>query len=664
MGKECKIRFFPVDEEIQVDRGTTILDAALDAGLFIKALCGGAGSCGKCRVVIKEGKAESQESLGVLGKEEYDKGVRLACRTEINENLKVEVPEESRAELDGKQVISHSLSSPRHAPVLGVEEMGAWFNPALRKYNVNVDPPTADDNISDLARLLRSLKKQHNLDNISVDFLLLKTMPEKLREANWNVTAVFVQTRVESQLKESQYRGSRRPKLIQVEPGDTTKTHYSIVFDIGTTTLKSRMIDLNDGRVMATSSAYNPQIKYGPDVITRMVYSTKPKGLDKLQKIVVDGMNNIIDDLIDQTGVDRKRISHITAAGNTVMTHLLLGLNTRYIREAPYTPVAQFIPPIRAIRIGLNVEDFVYLYTFPSISSYVGGDIVSGVLASGFYRKKDVTLFIDIGTNGEIVLGNVDWLMTASCSAGPAFEGGGVKCGMHAAPGAIEGFYTNPNDFEPMIKTIGMKKPKGICGSGIINILAELFMAGVLDQGGKIRKGLPTDRIRKGENGMEYVIVWAENTDIGEDIVINEVDIENILRAKAAMFAGYTSIMEKTGIDFSEINNMIIAGAFGDFIDLENAVAIGLLPDLPLERFTFIGNGSLSGAQLISLSNEMLDDGEKIARNMTNIELSEDNRFMDHYMAALFLPHTDFNLFPSVQKKIVKVILHKHSDLA
>jgi uncharacterized 2Fe-2S/4Fe-4S cluster protein (DUF4445 family) len=414
---------------------------------------------------------------------------------------------------------------------------------------------------------------------------------------------------------------------------------------------------------MATSSAYNPQIKYGPDVITRIIYSTKPKGLDRLQEAVVKEMNNIIDDLIKQAGIDRKRISHITAAGNTVMTHLLLGLNTRYIREAPYTPVAQFIPPIRAIRIGLNVEDFVYLYTFPSISSYVGGDIVSGVLASGFYKKKDVTLYIDIGTNGEIVLGNVDWLMTASCSAGPAFEGGGVKYGMHAAPGAIEGFYINPGDFEPMIKTIGMKKPKGICGSGIINVMAELFVSGVLDQSGKIRKKIPSKRVREGNDGMEYVLAWAENTDIGEDIVINEVDIENILRAKAAMFAGYTSIMEKTGIEFSEIKNMIIAGAFGDFIDLENAIAIGLLPDLPLERFTFIGNGSLSGAQLISLSNEMLDDGEKIARSMTNIELSEDNKFMDHYMAALFLPHTDFNLFPSVEKKIVKVILHEHADL-
>jgi uncharacterized 2Fe-2S/4Fe-4S cluster protein (DUF4445 family) len=655
MSENCKIKFLPVDEEIRVKKGTTILDAALNAGLFIKALCGGAGTCGKCKVIIKEGEAKSDESMGVLGKELYDKGFRLACRTEIDEDLMVEIPEESRADLDGKHLASHSISSPRYAPDVDIEAMGAWFNPALRKYNVVVDPPTKDDNTSDLTRLLRALKRHHNLENISVDFLLLKTLPEKIRKDNWNVTVILVETRVESQLSNTQFRGSRRPKMIQVEPGDRTSYHYSVVFDIGTTTIKSRLLDLNDGKVMATSTVYNPQIKYGPDVITRIVHSLKKGGLDTLQKAVVGGMNEVIDDLIDQTGIERRCISHITAAGNTVMTHLLLGLNNRYIREAPYTPVANFIPPIRAIRIGLNVVDSVYLYTFPSISSYVGGDIVSGVLSSGFYKKKDVTLFIDIGTNGEIVLGNIDWLMTASCSAGPAFEGGGVKCGMHAAPGAIEGFYINPNDFEPMIKTIGKKEPKGICGSGIINVLAELFIAGVLDQDGKIRKKIPSKRIRKGNSGMEYVIAWAENSATGEDIVINEVDIENIMRAKAAMFAGYTSLMEKTGIMLSDIKNVIIAGAFGDFIDLENAIAIGLLPDLPLERFQFVGNASLAGALLISLSNDMLDDGEKIARNMTNLELSEDNRFMDHYMAAMFLPHTDFDSFPTVKEKFEKI---------
>lgn len=652
MGESFKVRFLPVDKEIKVDRGTTILDAVIDAGLFIKALCGGAGACGKCKVIITDGEATSDESIISIGQKEYKEGWRLACKTEINDDLVVEIPEESRAELDGKHLVSHTMASPRHAPVISVEEMGAWFNPALKKYCITIDRPTSDDNDSDLSRLLRALKKHHNLDNISVDAILLRTLPEKLREANWTITAVIVQTRVESQLSEFQYRGSRRPKLIEIQPGDTTDHHYSVVFDIGTTTVWGRLLDLTSGKVLGISSAYNPQIQYGADVISRIVYSLKPNGLDTLQEIVVDAMNRIIDELIEKSDIKRSCITHITAAGNTVMTHLLLGLNTRFLRETPYTPVANFVPPVRAIRLGLNVSDFVYLYTFPSVASYVGGDIISGVLSSGFYRKKDITLYIDIGTNGEIVLGNVDWMMTASCSAGPAFEGGGLEFGMNAGPGAIEGFGINPKDYEPMIKTIGNVKPKGICGTGVINILSELFIYGVINRNGKFCLNLDTPRIREGESGMEFVLVWADNTEMGKDIVITEVDIENILRAKAAMFAGFTALMDKTEITFSEIESVIIAGAFGDYIDLENAIAIGLLPDIPLEKFTFIGNGSLLGAQLISFSNEMLDDGEKIARSMTNIELSEDNKYMDHYMAALFLPHTDIDLFPTVQKKI------------
>jgi uncharacterized 2Fe-2S/4Fe-4S cluster protein (DUF4445 family) len=660
MKKGITIWFLPIDLQWKFDKGITILEAAMDMGIFINARCGGAGSCESCKVIIKKGKANSEESRSTLGQEVYDKGWRLACRTEINEDLVVEIPEESREELGELPGVEHfppyhSVLSPQYASAVTMEEMvGAWFNPALHKYYVSVDPPTPEDNTSDLTRLLRALKKRHKLDNISVDFLLLKTLCKKLREGDWKVTAVIVQTRVESQLSEFQYRGSRRPKLIQVEPGDTTNTHYSIVFDIGTTSLWGRLLDLKEGKILATSSAFNPQIKYGPDVITRIIFSTKAGGLDTLQKVILEALNKIIDDLIKKAKVERRFISHITAAGNTVMTHMLLGLNPRFVREAPYTPVANFIPPIRAIRVGLNVEDSVYLYTFPTVASYVGGDIVSGVLASGFYRQKDTTLYIDIGTNGEIVLGNIDWLMSASCSAGPAFEGGGVKFGMQASSGAIERFHINPNDFEPMIRTIDGKKPKGICGTGIINILSDLFLSGAVDRNGKIRKDITTKRIREGDSGMEYVIVWAKDTDIGKDIVINEIDIENILRAKAAMFAGYTTLMEKIGLTFSDIKRVIISGAFGDFLNLENAITIGLLPDLPLDRFTFIGNGSLAGAQLISLSNEMLDDGEKIARNMTNVELSENYSFMDHYMASMFLPHTDISLFPTVKEKIEK----------
>jgi uncharacterized 2Fe-2S/4Fe-4S cluster protein (DUF4445 family) len=359
---------------------------------------------------------------------------------------------------------------------------------------------------------------------------------------------------------------------------------------------------------------------------------------------------------VNSSEVERQHISHITAAGNTVMTHLLLGLDPKFIRETPYTPVANFFPPIRAIRIGLELSDYVYLYTFPSVASYVGGDIVSGVLSSGIYKDSRLTLYIDIGTNGEIVVGNSDWLMTASCSAGPAFEGGGLKYGMRATTGAIERFHINPETLEPMIRTIGNVTPKGICGSGAIIILAEFLRTGVIDQSGKFNCSCTTSRIRPCSEGNEYVLAYKEDTKTEEDIVITEADIDNLIRAKAAMFAGYQCLLNKVGLTFQDLERVIIAGAFGNFIDLKEAIVIGLLPEIPTDLYHFIGNGSLLGAKLISLSNELLDEGEKIARKMTNVELSEDHSFMDKYMAALFLPHTDSTIFPETTREVTEHI--------
>jgi uncharacterized 2Fe-2S/4Fe-4S cluster protein (DUF4445 family) len=645
------VLFLPHNKEVTVSRGENLLKAAMEAGVHVNASCGGEGVCGKCRVLIQSGEAECAECPRI-SPEDYRTGYRQACKTTALSDLEVVVPLESRLD---KKALARTLEhkpSGKHitSQQLEVLASGAWYNPALKKFFVEVDPPRLDDNISDLSRLLRSLKRKHHIENVSVDFLLLKKLSRILRESSWQVTVTVVRTRMESQLGEYQLRGSRRPKMISVEPGDTTDRHYSIVLDVGTTTLWGQLLDLNERRVLAESSEYNPQVSYGEDVISRIIYSQKPGGLKKLQELVVSGLNRIIDDLAAKSGVELRHVSHLTAAGNTVMTHILVGLDPKYIRESPYTPVANFIPPVRAIRIGLHAEDYVYLYTFPSVASYVGGDIVSGVLGSGIYQKKEMTLYMDVGTNGEIVVGSADWLMTASCSAGPAFEGAGLKHGMRAMEGAIEGFHIDPVTLEPMILTIGMVKPRGICGSGAINIVAELLVAGVIDQNGKFNTDIATPRIRESGEGKEYVLVWKEDSQTGEDIVIAEADIDNLIRAKAAMFAGCSSLLEKVGLTFSELDQVIIAGGFGDYIDVEKAITIGLLPDIAPEKFLFVGNGSLLGAKLISLSNELLDDGERIARKMTNVELSEDHSFMDKYMAALFLPHTEARLFPSVSR--------------
>jgi uncharacterized 2Fe-2S/4Fe-4S cluster protein (DUF4445 family) len=515
-----------------------------------------------------------------------------------------------------------------------------------------MEPPTLKDNRSDLSRLLLVLKKQYGLEGISIDSRLLKSLPFVLREADWRVTATLVQTRMESQLGEYQLRGSRRSKLIHLEAGDTTKEHYSIVMDIGTTSVWGQILDLNKRETVAEASDYNAQISYGDDVISRIVYSQRPGGLKKLQESVVGTINGIVRELVMKSGIDLAQVSHMTAAGNTIMTHLLLGLDPKYIRESPYTPVASFIPPVRAVELGLEVGEHVHLYTFPSVSSYVGGDIISGVLGSGIYQRKPLTLYIDIGTNGEIVIGNSEWMVTAACSAGPAFEGGGIKHGMRAILGAVEDFRLNPATFEPMLLTIGMVKPKGICGSGLINMVAEFLEAGVISPNGKFNGDLPTPRIRLGSDGMEYVLVYKEDSAIGSDIVITEVDIDNLIRAKAAMYAGYVTLLQSVGLSIRNLEQVVIAGAFGSFIDVERAITIGLLPELPLDRFLFIGNGSLLGARLISFCNEMLDDGERICRMMTNVELSESSSFMDNYVAAMFLPHTNLDEFPGVSQRM------------
>jgi uncharacterized 2Fe-2S/4Fe-4S cluster protein (DUF4445 family) len=396
-------------------------------------------------------------------------------------------------------------------------------------------------------------------------------------------------------------------------------------------------------------------MSYGADVISRIAYCQQPGGLKKLQRSVVATINGIIAELVTQSQVEAKHIGHIIIAGNTTMTQILLGLDPKYIRLAPYTPVANFFPPVEANSLGINVEKQVYLFVFPAVASYVGGDIVSGIVGAGVYQRKNVTFYMDVGTNGEIVIGNSDWMVTASCSAGPAFEGGGIKHGIIATNGAIEGFSLNPSNFEPVINTIGGTKPKGICGSGLINIVAGLLEAGVISQNGKFNTGLPTKRIREGTSGYEYVLSWAPETQIGKDIVITEVDIDNLIRAKAAMYAGCQTLVKGVGLACPSLEQVIIAGAFGSNINIEKAITLGLLPDLPRDRFIFVGNGSLLGARLTSFSCDLLDDARRVASMMTNFELSENADFMNNYIAALFLPHTNSEEFPSVSSKLAKL---------
>jgi len=640
INKKRRVHFNPDNVDIIVEEGANLLETAIAAGVHINASCGGAGVCGTCKVMIKTGKVESARTEK-LSQEEYEQGLRQACQSRVITDLTVYIPVESRLE---KAIIS------REGQKVSETLATRWrFNPPLNKCYVELPPPTLVDNASDLSRLLRGLKQECHLRNVGVDFDVTKRLPQVLRNKHWQVTVTTLVKAVKTKAEK------HKPTIIKIEPGNTSQKHYSLAFDIGTTTISGQLLDLNRGRIIAESISYNGQISYGQDVITRIAYSQKPGGLKKLQQAVVSTINQIIDELLAQSQVDISDIGHMIVAGNTIMTHILLGLTPKYIRLAPYTPPAYFIPPTKASSLGIKVGKHVYIFTFPSVASYVGGDIVSGIVGTGVYQKENMTFYMDIGTNGEIAVGNSDWMVTASCSAGPAFEGGGIKHGIVAIDGAIEDFNINPSNFEPMINTIGGVKPIGICGSGLINIVAGLLEAGVIGQNGKFRTNLPSKRIRQGSDDFEYVLTWAPETQIGKDIVITETDIDNLIRAKAAMYAGYQTLTKSVEVSDSDLDRVIIAGNFGSSLNVEKAITIGLLPDIPRDRFIFVGNGSLLGARLTSFSTDILDDARRVAMMMTNFELSENADFMNNYVAALFLPHTHANVFPSVSNKLGKL---------
>lgn len=635
-----------------MENGHNLLETAMRAGIYINASCGGNGACGKCRVKILEGTVDSHPH-SKISEEEYNSGVRLACMTSITSDVTVEIPLESqvdRASLKRKREAPHILSA------LDLERLvkGLEVDPAVFKKYLELPKPTPQDNLSDLERLMRELRQDHAIKDVSVDFPVIRRLSKLARQADWKVTATVVLTR-------------KGYKLINVESGNREDRNFSIVIDIGTTTISGQLLDLVNCRVymskektqngrelctVAESSDYNGQISYGEDVISRIMYAQKKGGLRKLQEIVIKTINGIIDELIQTSGIAPGDVTHLVLAGNTTMTHLVLAIDPKYIMLSPYTPVANFVPPVRAINLGINVPEHVHVYIFPSVASYVGGDIVAGVLGSGMFQKDDVTLFIDIGTNGEIVLGNKEWLMCASCSAGPAFEGGGIKFGMRAGRGAIEQIRINPDTLEPMVLTIGRTKPMGICGSGLIAVVAELVETGLVDQNGKFHETTGTNRVRKGEDGYEYVICYAHETQINRDIVITEVDLDNLIRTKAAVYAGCKVLVDSAGFSFNDLDTMIIAGGFGHYLDIEKAQIIGFLPELPSEKFVFVGNGSLLGARLLSFSKGFLDEAEKIAKMMTNIDLSNTPEFMDEFIAAMFLPHTDHNAFPGVMARL------------
>jgi len=636
-----RLTFKPYDLTVEVPEGENLLRAAVAAGVHINASCGGEGVCGKCKILLESGELESTRS-GLLSNEEWDLGYRQACQSWVRADTVVRIPPESL--LDRRTLTRRRGGiGLRPSPIdLAALKAAGLYNPAFQKKFVKLPPASLANNVCDLSRLENGLARQHGLDNLAHDFFMLRKLADVMRQEDFQVTATL----------DFAQRLSRKPRVVNLEPGDTRQQHYALAVDIGTTTVWVQLLDLARGEILGQAADYNAQMSYGDDVITRIVYSQKEQGLQKLQRSVVATINQVMHRLLKRHQLPVSEISHLTVAGNTTMTHLFYGIDPKFIRLTPYTPAVCHFPPVRARDLGLELPEHVFIYCVSSVSSYVGGDIVAGVLGSGIYKDPKLTLYIDIGTNGEIVIGNQQWLACAACSAGPAFEGGGIKFGMRATAGAIEEASINPQTYEPMIITIDMVKPKGICGSGLINLMAALMEADMISPNGKFRDDLDTPRIRLGDSGREYVLAMAPDTQGGQDITLSEADIDNLMRAKGAMFAGYLTLLENVGLKLEDLEQVILAGAFGQFINIENAITIGLLPDLPREQYHFVGNGSLQGATLLAFSRELLEEERRVADMMTNFELSETPGYMNQYIAALFLPHTQLEYFPTVSQRL------------
>ncbi|MBP8125801.1 MAG: DUF4445 domain-containing protein, partial [Caldilineaceae bacterium] len=610
----CTVNFQPKNTTLPVPSGTLIHEAAHEAGIHLNMPCGGQGRCGRCTVLVDNAGSNGngpvrRRSTLRLSPADVAAGYALACQTVIEGDAQITIPPQEKIErrLTTDRTVADWLLPFDYDP-RRQQPMQARF--------VSLDPPSMDDQTDDWSRLARSLRREHGVDAITPALSTLRKLGKLLREADWQVTAILEQ--------DEETTGPAR--LVDLLPGDRTERLLGAAIDIGTTSNVVYLVDLLTGKILSQAVDYNGQVVRGEDVISRIIYAGKNgngrDGLGELQSLVLGTLNRLLTRAAHRIKADIDDIYRATVAGNSTMIHLFLGLPPESIRLSPFITGVNQPPPLRAGDVGLSIHPNATVDCLPGIASYVGADISAGVVSAGLMETDKLTLFMDVGTNGEMVLGNQEWLITCACSAGPAFEGAGVGDGMRATTGAIEEVWVNGESFEPTVRVIGGGAPLGLCGSGLISLLAELFITGVVDRSGNIHLDLPTPRTRTGDHGAEYVVAWAGESEHGRDIVITKVDIDNLLRAKAAIYAGYTVLCQSVGVELADVEQMLIGGAFGQYINIEKAVQIGLLPDLPWDRFQFLGNTSARGATLALLNREYRQRVTAAAGMMTYLELS------------------------------------------
>jgi uncharacterized 2Fe-2S/4Fe-4S cluster protein (DUF4445 family) len=634
-----EVRFLPEEKTVQVETGTTLMEAAAKAGVHVDNLCGGKGVCGRCRVRVLNGNIHADKhSISILSGDEIKEGYVLSCQTRVSSDVEILIPAESR--LEESQILLEGIpvdySEPEKISLHRIPaDPASLYEPLVRKILLELEEPSLEDNVSDMDRIVRELKRKTDYKDFETSLGCLQGLALKLRDHDWKITATLAK------------HGDIR-RILQMEPGDTTEDNYGLAVDVGTTSVVAQLIHLKSGNVLGVAGSHNLQARYGEDVISRMIYACdREGGLDSLHRAVVENINHLIGRLTEEKEIDPRQITCVVAAGNTTMSHLLLSLIPCSIRLDPYVPTTNFYPQIAARDIGLNIHPRGILEVVPGVASYVGGDIVAGVLACGMADRPEIRVLIDVGTNGEIAVGNNEWMVCCSASAGPAFEGGGIKHGMRATKGAVEKVMIT--DGRIQYQTIGKSKVRGICGSGLIDCLYELARNHIIDGDGRFALSSDHGKFLEKDGEVSFILAPAEETEIGGELVITQSDIQHLLRSKGAVFAAIKSLIDYVGLKFQDVQGVFVAGGFGSSLDIPKAIGIGLLPDIDRSRIRFIGNSSLMGARMCMLSTHAFERARQIARSMTNIELSNYQPFMDEYVAAMFLPHTDRKLFPSVE---------------
>ena len=623
--------------QIECNAGDNLLELARRANVAIDAPCSGNGSCGKCRVKLLSGEVESVPSRHISD-EEYNAGWRLSCNCKVISDCTVLVPDIASAYQS--RMKTTDLSSPEEVAIFtqaqeAIAASGISMTNSFRAFQLELSAPSEDDTMPDIERLTWAVRSaDETVTRVEVPYTVMVKLAHVLRENDFRVCV----------------KGLSRNGIFTCMDicGYDDTAIVGAAIDIGTTTVSMVLVDLQTGKLLAKGSSGNGQIRFGADVINRIIQSTKPGGKKALQDAVVkETLNPILGNLCKAAGINAKSIVNLCIGANTTMNHLLVGVDADPVRMDPYIPSFFAWDGLKAGDLKLVANPVAPVVIAPNIGSYVGGDITAGTLATMMWDSDEMTLFIDLGTNGEIVFGNRDFLMSCACSAGPAFEGGDISCGMRATDGAIEAVTLDVDTMEPTYTIVGDadQKPVGLCGSGIIDMISELYRCGIVNAKGLfVREG---SRVARDQHGTgRYILATPAESATGREISLTEVDIDSFIRAKGAIYSAIDTLLASLDMDASVLEHVYVAGGIGSGINMKNAINIGMFPAVEIEKYEYVGNSSLAGAYAMVLSDQANDKVEELAQNMTYVELSTHPGYMDNFVAACFLPHTDSWRFP------------------